>query len=308
MNEANGYHFHEGDEENEFFLSEELDHEILMHRDAHFGGDFDVMLNYYSQDKVGVNPDFDLTRIEYLAEIEKQNEQNLAPLILSPSEIERVAAARKAYRSFKAIYDVEEEKVSHPRLIGDLILTEEEEPNDEIQAIVNEGLKISPELIAILKSEDAYDTLFPGYGFAPYLAMVCLALIKDPESIIPIFETIGRPSVFGDEPAFEALANFGEEGKKFLLKRLKSRPLNKDNFNAAVALSYFPPDIEIAKASFEELKDSKVRANPHLAAYLCCHADLLKGTESQKEFMTLAQDPHLPQELKEEMRKVVKDW
>lgn len=307
MKEPNGYHFHEA-EENEFFLSEELDHEILMHRDAHFGGNFDVMLDYYAQDKIGINPDFDISRIEYLAEVEKQNEQNLAPLILTPQEIERVASARKAYRSFKAIYNVEEEKASHPRLIGDLILTEEEEPNEEIQAIVNEGLKISPELIAILKSEDAYDSLFPGYGFAPYLAMVCLALIKDPASIIPIFETVGKPSVFGDEPAFEALANMGDEAKKFLLKLLKSRPLTKDNFNAAIALSYFPPDIELAKASFEELKDSKVRANPHFAIYLCCHADLLKGTEYQKEFTALSQDPHLPHELKEEMRKVVKEW
>ena len=276
MNDRNGYHYHEMPEEEESLLTDELDHEILMHRDAHFGGSFEVMLDYYNQERVGVNPDFDLDRIEYLDAVEKQTDQNLAPLLLDASEIERVAKARKAYREFKAIYEIENEKNIFPRLLADLLLSEEEEPEAEIEAIVKLGSKIVPELLSIIQSDDAYDPLFPGYGYAPYLAMICLGAIKDERAVIPLFESLRRESVFGNEPALETLAEIGESAKRFLLKLVQSRPLTQDNYYAAYALSFFHPDEEIARVCLSQLQKPEVKAQAELAAYLECQAENLK--------------------------------
>lgn len=282
MNERNGFHYHEElpEEQDNLFeeeslLTDELDHEILMHRDAHFGGSFEVMLDYYSQERVGVNPDFDLDRIEYLEAIEKQTDQNLAAVLLDISEIERVANARKAYREFKNIYEIDAPKSPFPRLIADLILTEEEEPEAEIAAVVGKGKNIVPELLAIIKSEDAYDPLFPGYGYAPYLAMLCLGQIKDENSVIPLFETLRKDTVFGPEAALETLAEIGPAAKEFLLKLVQSRPLTQDNYYAAYALSFFHPDPEIAQVCASELKKPEVKAHAELSAYLECQAENL---------------------------------
>src|SRR5947209_4757065 len=56
----------------ENYLTEEMDHEILKQRDAHFAGDFKVMHQYYQQDGLRQHPDIDLERIEYLAQIEAE--------------------------------------------------------------------------------------------------------------------------------------------------------------------------------------------------------------------------------------------
>nr|MCH9704062.1 hypothetical protein [Chlamydiota bacterium] len=103
-----------------FELTDEMDHEILMHRDAHFGGDFGVMLNYYEQDGFGVNPDFDIERIAYLASIEQQLETNLAAVVLDGSEAERVAKARAAYSKLKEVYEGEGNDLE--RLVADILL------------------------------------------------------------------------------------------------------------------------------------------------------------------------------------------
>ena len=55
-----------------FPLVDALDHEILMHRDAHFGGLFSVMIDYYQTEGKGVQPQFSLQRIEKLQQLEKE--------------------------------------------------------------------------------------------------------------------------------------------------------------------------------------------------------------------------------------------
>ncbi len=297
-----------GDEVEDFSLTDELDHEILMHREAHFGGDFKVMLDYYLGDHIGVNPDFEIERIEYLAEIEHQLEKNLAPLLLSAQEAERIALARRAYRELKAVYEGDSRGEDIPRLIADLILSEEEEPEAEIEAVVAQGEKIVDVLLKMIASDNAYDPLFPGYGYAPYLAILCLGKIKSTKSIIPLFEMLGLETQFGEEVVLEAFAEIGLPAKRFLLKQIESRPLTGDNVNAAFALNAFPLDEEVSIAAFKQLQDPEVRESPLLSIYLLCSCEALKNTPYQKTFIALAQDPSLPRDLQREMQKMVLDW
>ena len=317
--ETNGYHFHEQEEEKEDFdfsydgdeeslLTDTLDHEILMHRDAHFGGQFDVMLDYYSEERVGCNPDFDLERIQYLAGVEKETGKNLAPLLLNASEAEAVAKARKAYQDFKKIYESNRPENRYPKLIADLILSEEEEPVAEMDSIIEEGAKIVPTLLSIIQSEEAYDPLFPGYGFAPYLAILCLGKIKDPSSIIPLFETISKETLFGEEASVAALIEIGDKAKDFLLELVASRPITQDNVTAAFVLSAFPPEERIAKVAFQQLKDPKVRENALFAAYVLASCEYLEEQEEKREFIQLAKDPHLSRDLKMDMERTIRAW
>lgn len=303
MTERNGYHYHPREEEE--FLTDELDHEILMHRDAHFGGSFDVMQDYYESGKVGTHPDFELDRIEYLAGIEKETRKNLAPLLLSGAEAEEVGRSRRAYQDFKKLYESTAPATRHTRLIADLVLSEEEEPEAEIEAIVDEGESIVPDLIRIVRSEDAYNPLFPGYGLSPARAIDALGRIGDPQAIAPIFESMGRDSLFGDESALQALVEIGESAKEFLLKRVTGRPLTKDHQIAAYALGAFPPSAEIAKVCFEQLKDPAVQRDPLLSSYLLGPCEAL---EEKEAFIALAKQTSLSRELKTEMEALIRAW
>src|ERR1700722_14207481 len=102
--ETNGYHYDSFDETEEFdehddnsYLTDELDHTILMHRDAHFGGNFQTMIDYYDQEGIGVLPELDIERIQYLAEVELELQQDLSNVLLSAPEKEKIAAVKKAY-------------------------------------------------------------------------------------------------------------------------------------------------------------------------------------------------------------------
>ncbi len=291
-------------------LTDEMDHEVLMHRDAHFGGDFNVMLTYYLEENLGVQPDLDYERISYLAEVEKQLGQDLAPVVLSAAEAEKVARSRRAYEMLKEIYemDEEEEKYPFPRLIADLILTESEEPAEEIEAIVAQGTRIVPELLQIVRSEEAYDPLFPGYGYAPYLALVCLGHLKDPSSVIPLFETLGKEMVFDEEVVLEALAEIGDPAKEFLLNIIKGRPLTQDTVNGAFALTVFANQLEVSLACLEQLQDVEVRNNSLLMTYLLFNCESVQGTPHQETLTKMAQDASLPSDFREEIKSMIHDW
>lgn len=292
-----------------YILSDEIDHQILMHRDAHFGGDFNVMLSYYSNDEhIGINPDFDIERIAYLSEIEKEIGQDLAPLFLTGAEAEAVGHARQMYSQLKEIYEIENKSNLFPDLIADLILSEIEEPIKEIEAIVSQGTAIVPELLALLKSDDLYDPLFPGYGYAPYLAILCLGKIKDPKSIIPIFETLSKQIIFDEAIVIEALVNIGEPAKEFLLQVLKSRPLTQDNPNAAFVLISFPGDPKIAVICFEQLQDPEVQEKPLLTTYLTCGCQFLNTSFYRDAFTKMANDPNTLATLREEMQYIINEW
>lgn len=311
--EKNGHHLLGEGEEQEIekpwgFLTDAEDHEILMTRDAHFGGSFKVMLDYYLGDKIGVNPTFDIDRIRYLAQLEEETGQNLAALLLSAHEVDRVAKAREGYRKFKAIYEIEKEKNPYPRLIADLILSEEEEPKEEIEAIVREGKKVIPYLLQVIESDEAYDPLFPAYGYAPYLAIVCLAKLKAEEAIKPLFEMLSRESIFEDEGVLEALREIGESAKEFLLRSLKAAPFTKDNLQAAYALSAFVDDIEVPLAAFRELKEAKNWEKRLFCSYLISLSLGLKDTPHWDEFVSFSDSPNLPAPLREELLELIREF
>lgn len=293
------------EEPENFELTDEMDHEILMHRDAHFAGDFKVMLQYYDENGVGTNPDFDVERITYLQDVEQQLGGNLAALVLSGQETERVAAARAAYRKLKDVY---EEGNDLSCLIADLVLTEEEEPEELFQSVIEMGERIIPELLHLINSPTAFDPLFPGYGLAPALAIHCLGELKEERAIVPIFERFGSEMLFDEELLLAALHKIGEPAKRFLLKILKGRPITSDNIHAAFALTAFDNDSKIATAAYEELQIEEVRNKPLLSTYLLCHCDALQGTPHKEAFIAMSKDPSISSAMRLEIENITRNW
>jgi hypothetical protein len=283
------------------------DQAILKHRDAHFGGSFEVMLEYYQKGGKGVAPDIALERIEWLAQEEKRLGGNLAGMFLSAADAEEIKKAKKAYQHLRDLYQMKSPKSPFPLLIANLILSEEENPEEEIAAIVKQRQAIVPTLIGLVKSEDMYNPLYPGYGQAPYLAARCLGLIGDGRALIALFESIGKGDFFDDDIALGALKSIGEPAKRFLLKVLHGKPINEDNERAAIALLAFK-DPEVAKTCFELLKQLDLGKDAFLATYLILACEALKGTQQQKEFEEFAQRSDLPRELKNDFQSILKLW
>ena len=266
----------EEEEISDFSLAESMDKAILMHRDAHFGGSFSIMIDYYEKGGKGVIPEFDLDRIQELASIEARTRQNLAATLLSGPEAEKVSRARDAYQKLKDLYEAKG-KNKYPSLIADLILSEEEDPQETMATIVAEKGAIVPSLILLLTSEELNDPLFPGYGLAPALAAKCLGMIGDKRAIISLYEAIGESDFFNEDYVLDALKNIGQPAKEFLLKVLHGRPLNFDNERAAIALVEFRHDPEVAKACFDLLQDPEAQKDIPLCTYLTLACEGLKN-------------------------------
>lgn len=290
-----------------FPLIDATDHSILMHRDAHFGGDFSIMLDYYKQDGKGVQEDFNIERIEELAKLEKELKQNIAAIYLSMGEAQKIAESRKVYKQLRQIYEIKKARSIHPQLIADLILTEDKEAKEEIKAIVAEKDLIVPFLIELLRNEDFYDPLFPGYGLAPGLAVEALGYIGDKRAIFYLFEALGQGDFFADDQILKALKMIGEPAKQFLLKVVKGRPINEDNERAAIGLIQFKDDPEVALTCFQLLKDPAVQRDPCLPTYLALACEGL-DLQKRKEFIEFAKDNKLPKQLKEDMKTLIHAW
>lgn len=305
----------EGDEDLEradlseeaFALADAEDLEILMHRDAHFGGRFEVMLEYYREGGKGVSEELLPERIVELAQLQDSSGQDLAAYLLTGPEAERVARARATYKALSDIYDVEDTENSHPKLLADLILSEDEEAEEEIKAIVAEGSTIVPLLVQLLRADDFHDPLYPGYGQAPALAARCIGLIGDTSSIPVLFEAMGAGDFFAEEDVVHALKDIGPEAKKFLLKVLILRPLTHDNENAARALTHFVPDSEVAEHCLNQLDDPEIATHPNLVAYLVLCCEGLQKEADRQRFIALKQRPDL-QNLDKDMAVIAKSW
>lgn len=297
-----------GDEEEDFSLTDSIDTQILMHRDAHFGGKFEFMLEYYDKGGKGVNPEFEIDRIRALAETERQSGQNLSGVMLSGPDAEKVAAARLAYKGFHDLYEAKKPKNSLPVLIADLILSEDDEPTKEIEAIVAQKGAAVPLLIDLLRSAHFSDPLFPGYGYAPALAVQCLGKIGDKRALISLFEAIGEGDFFNEDVILDALKSIGQPAKEFLLKVLHSRPLNYDNERAAIALERFKDDPEVSKTCLEMLTSPEIRKMVPLALYLTLVCEGLTSPDERNTFKSLIDAKDTPRSLQAEMRTIVKSW
>lgn len=292
----------------QFPLIDSIDQEILMHRDVHFGGLFPLMLEYYKEEKKGVQPEFDIARIERLAALQDQMKQNLALLFLSGSDAEKVGEALTAYKQLKAIYEVKNSRIKYPQLIADLILAEDEEAEAEIAAVVAEKDKIVQPLIDLLRKEELYDPLFPGYGQAPFLAVKCLERIGDKRAIISLFEALGKGDFFADEQILNALKAIGLPARDFLLKVIAGRPLNEDNERAAIALVVFKDDEQVADFCFDLLQQPDVEKDMCLSTYLVLICAGLKDPNKQQAFIEMSQNPYISSMLREDMKVVIRDW
>jgi HEAT repeat protein len=294
-------------QDTEMGLFDAQDSAIVMHRDAHFGGQFAIMLDYYAQDGKGVNPDFDFERIKQLALIEQSLNQNLAGLLLSGPDAEKVAKSRETYRKLRELYETSRSKNPQALLIADLILTEDEEGTEEIEALVKEKGAIVPLLINLIKNEDFHDPLFPGYGQAPTLAIKCLGEIKDKRALITLFEALGEGDFFDDDIILEALHAIGDPAKAFLLKVVQGLPLNIDNEKAAIALVAFKDDPEVSETCFKLLLEPNVRKDIPLSTYLVLACEKLPAS-FQQSFLELANNPNTLKSLSLDMQAMAKLW
>lgn len=297
----------DNDPEN-FPMTYSVDNAILMHRDAHFGGDFAVMLNYYEKGGKGVSKEFEIERIKDLVEIEKQSHGNLAALYLTGAEAERVSKAKQAYVALRELYEIPNPKSKLPLLIADLIFSEEVDAPEEVAAIVAQKGSIVQLLIDLLRNEDFYDPLFPGYGQAPALAARCLGIIGDKRAIISLFESIGEGDFFNEDIILDSLKIIGEPAKEFLLKVLHGRPLNQDNEKAAIALIEFKNDPGVSEACLKMLQEIDIAKNNLLATYLILACEGLPDRAHRKEFLSLAEDPSLPKTICQDIKTVASLW
>lgn len=291
-----------------FPLQSATDVAILMYREVHFGGNFKVMLQYYEKGGKGICSEFEIDQIRKLAELELQSEQNIAPMILTGMDAERVAQAKKTYEEFRDLFDDDSPNNRYPQLIANLVLAEESFPKEEIQAIVQEKEAIVPSLLELLRSEKFYDPLFPGYGQAPKLAAKCLGMIGDKRSIVSLFESIGERDFFHEDTLLNALKAIGNPAKEFLLQVVKGHPIDSDNEKAAIALIAFREDSDVAEACFQLLQELEMNSHTPLHNYLVLACEGLKDPHSQQILVQLMNNPAIPRDLSLDIHNVAKKW
>lgn len=288
-----------------FPLSDALDAEIIMHREAHFGGRFDVMLEYYRGEGKGVNPEFQIRRIEELAELELLTKENLAPFLLTGAHAEKIAEVKKKYKQLRELYEHEEKM---PKLIADLIFSEDQEGEKEVAALAAEGKKAVPALIDLLRTEEFHDPLFPGYGQAPFLAALCLGKIGDARALYMIFGSLGEGDIHNEKMVLRALKLMGDPAREFLFKVLKGKPYGEDNEKAALALIEFVEDPLVASECLSFLQTINWQENPLLTTYLVLVCEGLKDPKEQEKLEEIGRDPALPSMVRRDIEAIVKDW
>lgn len=295
-------------EENEEAISDDLSVRAIMHRDAHFEGQFEKMFEYYSKGGKGIHPDLDQAFIENLYDIEKHSPESLSQTLLSEGEKAKVLHVLEIYEKLRKTQESTTPQDKHLKLIADLILSEEEYPEAIINEIVAEKESIVPMLIELLQNEHFHDPLFPGYGLAPQLAALCLGMIGGKRAIMALFESIGHENFFNEEVSIEALCRIGEPAKDFLLQVLKGKTITHDTEKAALALDHFIDDPEIAKAGFELLKRKEAQNNLPLCTYLILMCEDLKDKKLREEFIELSKNKALVPLLRRDMEAVIKSW
>ncbi len=287
-------------------ITNSQDAEIVMHREAHFGGSFPVMIDYYKKEGKGCSPSIALERIIELAQWEEKTGQNLAETLLSEGDAVKIEKVRDIYKKLREIYEVSSKENPIPLLIADLVLNEDLSPEEIAESFVPYKLSAVPALIDVLRNLDFYDPLFPGYGFAPEYAAASLAKIGDRRAIIALFEAIGDGDFFQDEGVLHALKAIGTPAKEFLLKVLKSRPINEDNEKAAIALESFKGDPEIGFTALELLNDKAVLKDPVFATYLVYLCEELPEKDFKAPLLELSASDHLSKDLVRDIQLVIK--
>lgn len=288
-------------------LLDAVDLEILMHRDAHFGKNFAIMLEYYHQDGVGVMPDFELSRIEYLMHLEKELKEDISEKWLPEPAKEAVDKSIQLYVELRDVYE-NENSPPLSLLMSDLILSEEECPEKEVEALVRFGKEAGPALISLIAASTFYDPLNPGYGRAPIFAADAIARLRDEKAIPHLFEALSYDNFYTDEAMISALVSFGKPAKEFLMRILLGQVIGKDTEVAAMVLASFPPDEEIAKLALNRLESPSILKRENLSSYLIFACEGLCRDEDRDRFFALSKKPDMPSTLANEVLIISKSW
>ena len=261
--------FH-GDESVDLPLFEEEDILILMHRDAHFSGSFSAMKEYYKDlDSKGIIEEIDPERIELLETIQQRMKIDLAPLLISGPDAEKVALSRKMYRELGEV--IQKAPSSPEGIIASAILSEQEV--DDLIANLSSTPLVRPESLVLLATSDLFcDPLFPGYGTASRMAIGVLGKKRHEPAIQELFRLIGRRDFLTETAALEALRKIGPRAKKIAMDRLASFPFTDDHERAVLVLIEFLPDEEISKLFSKILSDERMK-NARLRTYLALGLD-----------------------------------
>ena len=273
-------------------LFDEEDKEILMHRDAHFSGNFDLMLSYYEDEKRGAVLDIDPRRIMELKILEERMQKNLAPLLLQGPDAEKVSLAKVLYKGLNAQYD-KKETTPLEKAICDLIFSEEVSNDELLQTICSFGTTAIPHLIALFENPLMHDPLFPGYGKAPQDFAKALGMLHAEDAIPILFQQIGTSDFDLEEACLKALENMQNPTKTFCLKILSGRPITKDSERAALLLLSFKKDKNVQKAFLQNLEDPAVRKREQLACFCILGCEELEQ-DLRPQFFTLMKNTDFP--------------
>lgn len=289
-----------------FGIREEEDVFILLHRQIHFGGKFSVMIEYYEAEGVGVHPEISIRRLYELQSLEQELDQNLAELFLVEEHYDIIQDSLHLYNQLKELYqsNAQEQELA----VADLILSENEDPEEEIDRIVKCGEKALPLLIELIQNEKLKNSLYPGYGRAPVHAARCLGMIGSEKAIRPLFEMLGSFDSFDEQEAISALRNLGEKSCLFLLKILEGQPITEDNERAAYALTHFSEREEVGKTAAALLQRPEILAFPSFSQSLVLLTEKVRDKTLQNNLLALADSPKCPQEVKEEILFFSKQW
>lgn len=251
-----------------------------MHKEVHFGGNWGIMIDYYLKDSAGINEEFTVEEIERLAALDPQLPEFLLPDI------------DKARRLYLDLRDAGESP------IRDLILSESEDPQAEMAAVVEQGPLAIRALLDLVTADTFYSTLAPGFGRAPLLAAECLARIGDKEAIPALFEAVGSTEdFFIDETMIDSLHKLDSE--PFLLGVMQQMPWTRDNEKAAMILTHYPEDAQKGEIALSLLEQG-APPSPYLI-YLCAG---LEDPLLRERFTNLTYHP----DLIEEVQFVVREW
>ncbi len=267
-------------------LSDQVANDILMHRNTHFGGKFEFMKEYYLEEGIGVQPDFELDEIIELEQFEAQVGQDLAPLALSRSEISKVKCANRMYKALQKICNLSQDANSIPTLLADLILTEDNKPQSEIRKL-SQIEKAQPYLFELLKTEEFFDPVFPGYGRTPLHVAAILGEMGSEKAIIPLFESMKSDHFMYEEAAILALKKIGCPAFDFLMGVLQKSPITGDNEKAAIALISFEEKEPFAKVALQMLHNFEVLGHFNLSVQLILACLDLKLSEDIQGFLSL---------------------
>lgn len=282
-------------------LLEEEDRDILMHRDAHFARNFQVMLEHYEDEGIGAVLDVDPRRINTLMELEEGLGQNLAPYLLQGADAEKVAQSIKLYSLLRE--QVENKKnVPLVAAISELILSEEEHDVAATKA-AELGQKLIPYLTQLISTPVLYDPLFPGYGQAPVRACLALGKLQATDAIKLLFGLIGTENFDIESAAVQALSLMNGPVQAFCLTQLASRPITKNNERAAIVASALTASDELYDAIITQLEDAQVQKIESLATYLVLAMEKIPPAFRDRCKRLL---PLMPESVRHEMTTILK--